>query len=103
MAWAREQTRMETLKYKEDNEAKTVLVPFRADRQLDYNCKKCYRGSYLFLQSVYYGLGFDRVCRKIRERHKFQYDLNAILSDLIYTRILEPGSKRASYRTATSR
>uniref|UniRef100_UPI0025ADA414 hypothetical protein n=1 Tax=uncultured Phocaeicola sp. TaxID=990718 RepID=UPI0025ADA414 len=51
-------------------------------------------------QSVYYGLGLDRVCRKIRDRHKFQYDLNAILSDLVYTRILEPGSKRASYRAA---
>lgn len=100
MAWAREQARLETEKYKKDNEAKTVLVPFHADRQMDYHCQKLYKGGYLFLQSIYYGLGFDRVCRKIRERHKFQYDLNAILSDLIYTRILHPGSKRASYKAA---
>ena len=100
MAWAREQARLETEKYKKENEARTVLIPFHADRQLDYNHQKLYKGGYLFLQSVYYGLGFDRACRKIRERHKFRYDLNAILSDLIYTRILEPGSKRASYRAA---
>lgn len=100
MAWAREQARLETEKYKKENEARTVLIPFHADRQLDYNRQKLYKGGYLFLQSVYYGLGFDQTCRKIRERHKFRYDLNAILSDLIYTRILEPGSKRASYRTA---
>ena len=100
MAWAREQARLETEKYKKENEARTVLIPFHADRQLDYNRQKLYKGGYLFLQSVYYGLGFDRACRKIRERHKFRYDLNAILSDLIYTRILEPGSKRASYRAA---
>lgn len=100
MAWAKEQARLETEKYKKDNEAKTVLVPFHADRQLDYNCQKLYKGGYLFLQSIYYGLGFDKVCRKIRGRHKYQYDLNAILSDLIYTRILEPGSKRASYKVA---
>ena len=30
----------------------------------------------------------------------FEYDLNAILSDLVYARILEPDSKRSSYRTA---
>ncbi len=100
MAWAREQARLETEKYKKENEARTVLIPFHADRQLDYDRQKLYKGGYLFLQSVYYGLGFDRACRKIRERHKFRYDLNAILSDLIYTRILEPGSKRASYRAA---
>ena len=100
MAWAREQARLETERYKKENEARTVLIPFHADRQLDYNRQKLYKGGYLFLQSVYYGLGFDRACRKIRERHKFRYDLNAILSDLIYTRILEPGSKRASYRAA---
>ena len=100
MAWAREQARLETEKYKKENEARTVLIPFHADRQLDYGRQKLYKGGYLFLQSVYYGLGFDRACRKIRERHKFQYDLNAILSDLLYTRILEPGSKRASYKAA---
>lgn len=100
MAWAREQARLETEKYKKENEARTVLIPFHADRQLDYNHQKLYKGGYLFLQPVYYGLGFDRICRKIRERHKFRYDLNAILSDLIYTRILEPGSKRAAYRAA---
>ena len=100
MEWAREQARLETENYKREKEAKTVLVPFHADRQLDYGCQKLYKGGYLFLQSVYYGLGLDRVCRKIRGRHKFQYDLNAILSDLVYTRILEPGSKRASYRAA---
>lgn len=100
MAWAKDQARIETEKYKKDKETKTVLIPFHADRPLDYDRQKLYRGGYLFLQSVYYGLGFDRVCRKIRSRHNYQYDLNAILSDLIYTRILEPGSKRASYRTA---
>ena len=100
MAWAKEQARIETEKYKKDKEARTVLVPFHADRQLNYDRQKLYKGGYLFLQSVYYGLGFQRVCRKIRDRHKFHYDLNAILSDLIYTRILDPGSKRASYQAA---
>ena len=54
----------------------------------------------LFLQAVYYELGMNRICRKIRAKHQYKYDLNAILSDLIYTRILEPDSKRSSYKAA---
>ena len=100
MAWAREQARLETEKYKAGKEQQLVKITFHADRQLDYNCQKLYEGGYLFLQSVYYGLRLDKVCRKIRDRHLFEYDLNAILSDLIYTRILDPDSKRSSFQTA---
>ena len=100
MAWAREQARIETEKYKADKEQQLVQIIFHADRQLDYNCQKLYEGGYLFLQSVYYELRLDKACRKIRDTHLFEYDLNAILSDLIYTRILDPDSKRSSFQTA---
>ena len=33
--------------------------------------------------------------------NKFKYDINAALSDLIYARILEPCSKRSSYKVAS--
>ena len=36
----------------------------------------------------------------IKIQHKFEYDLNAILSDLIYTRVLEPSSKSSSFWAA---
>ena len=100
MAWAKEQARIETEKYKKLNHTKTVLIPFHADRALDYHQQKLFKGGYLFPQAIYYQLGFDRICRKIRDKHHFHYDINAILSDLIYTRILEPSSKLASYRVA---
>lgn len=100
MAWAKEQARIETEKYKKQNQAKTVLIPFHADRTLDYHQQKLFKGGYLFPQAVYYQLGLDRICRKIKDKHSFHYDINAVLSDLIYTRILEPSSKLASYRVA---
>ena len=53
------------------------------------------------MQSVYYGLKLDHACRKIRSRHKFEYGINAILSCLVYTRILEPSSKRSSFQAAS--
>ncbi len=102
MKWAKEQARIETQKYKNEQETKLVMIPFHADRQLDYGLRKRFDGGYLFLQSIYYRLGLNRICRKIRGKHQYEYDLNAILSDLIYTRILDPGSKRSSYAAAMS-
>lgn len=42
----------------------------------------------------------DQTCKKIRRRRKYNYNLNAMLSDLIYTRILEPHSSRSFYAIA---
>lgn len=101
IAWAKNEVKIETEKYKKENEAKTVLIPFHADRQLDYNKQVFYRGGYLFPQSIYYQLQVNKVCRKLKLKYKFKYDINAILSDLIYARILEPASKRSSFKTAS--
>ena len=101
LAWAREQAAIETEKYKKEKQEKTVLIPFHADRMLDYHQQRFFGGGYLFLQSVYYELRLDRTCRRIRDKYKYGYDLNAILSDLIYTRILDPGSKRSSFQAAS--
>ena len=101
MAWAREEARLETLKYKQEQEEKQIKLTFRADRQLDYDKQVFYRGGYLFLQSIYYQMQMQKICRKLKQRYKFKYDINAILSDLIYARILEPCSKRSSYKVAS--
>lgn len=100
MAWAKEEARLETLKYKSETEEAVVMIPFHSSQLMDYNRQKLFAGGYLFLQSVYYGLKMDSICRKIKSRYKFEFDLNAILSDLIYTRVLEPSSKRSSFRSA---
>ena len=100
MHWAKEEARIETQKYKKEREAKSVQITFHADRQLDYDKQSFYRGGYLFLQSIYYGLQLNKTCRKLRDKHKFKYDINAIFSDLVYARVLEPASKRSSYKTA---
>lgn len=101
LAWAKNEVKLETEKYKKEKEAKTVLIPFHADRQLDYEKQVFFRGGYLFLQYIYYQLHMDKICRKLKFKYKFEYDINAILSDLIYARILEPGSKRSSFKAAS--
>ena len=102
VAWCKEQCRVETMKYKEEQETKSVQITFHADRPLEYSQQRFYKGGYLFPQSVYYGLQLDKICRKIKAKHKYEFDLNAILSDLIYNRVLEPQSKLSAYKTAQS-
>ena len=101
MAWAKEEARLETLKYKQERENKSIQITFHADRQLDYGKQSFFHGGYLFLQSVYYQLQMNKICRKLKQKYKFKYDINAILSGLIYTRVLEPCSKRSSYKAAS--
>ena len=101
LAWAKNEVKIETEKYKKEKAAKTVLIPFHADRQLDYDKQTLYRGGYLFPQFIYYQLQLHKVCRKLKTKYKFKYDINAILSDLIYARILEPSSKRSSFKVAS--
>ena len=101
MAWAREQARIETLKYKQEKEEKQIKLTFHADRLLDYHKQTFFRGGYFFLQSIYYQMQMNKICRKLKQRYKFKYDINAILSDLIYARILDPFSKRSSYKAAS--
>ena len=102
MAWAREQACIETEKYDLEKENCSFPVIFHPNRKIPHGEKRRLGGGYLFLQKIYYELGMDHICRKIRDKHHYKYDLNAILSDLIYTRVLEPGSKRSSYAAANS-
>ena len=94
MKWARAEAKLETQKYKED---KIVNFSFNSSKRLQPQQQVFYRVGYLFLQYFYYKLGLHKVCRKIRDKYNFKFDINSILSDLIYSRILEPSGKRSSY------
>ena len=50
---------------------------------------------------MYYKFRLNKFCRKLKLKHKFKYDINKILADLIYARVLEPASIRSSFKTAS--
>ena len=62
--------------------------------------QRTFRAGYLFIQDIYYSLKMKNIFRNIEKKHHYKFDLDGILSDLIYARILEPTSKRASYEVA---
>ena len=79
---------------------KPVILSLSASNQIDIDVQRTFKAGYLFLQDIYYSMKFKNIFRNISRRHKYRYDLDAITSDLIYARVLEPASKRASYEIA---
>lgn len=95
MAWAKSEAEKDTAEYN----ARTCDVSVSLSRKayIPMNEERCFQIGYLFLQKLCTELKIDAICRKISKRHKYTYDLGAILTDLIYARILSPSSRLSSF------
>lgn len=95
MVWAKSEAEKDTAEYN----AKTCDVSVSLSRKayIPRNEERCFQIGYLFLQKLCTELKIDAICRKISKRHKYTYDLGAILTDLIYARILSPSSRLSSF------
>jgi len=97
--WAKEY--VSSLNEKEMQEKREIIARFSPTRQIPTGEQHLYDGGYLFLQKIYHELGLDSICKTIEKKYRFKYDLNAILSRLIYGRILFPSSKRMTYEMSS--
>ncbi len=88
------------LSRRDREQRREVMVRLSQDTMIRKEERRCFNGGYLFLQRIYHELGLDRVCKRIERRHKNGFDLDGILSMLLYTRILYPGSKLSSLEDA---
>ena len=100
MDWAKEQAAMETELYKQKKGK--ISIEFSQAAAIPLNEQRSFNAGYLFLQNLCTQLRLDKICRAIKDRHKFKYDFHAILTDLIFARILSPSSKLASYEYCQS-
>lgn len=89
---------VEELNRREYEEQSQVIVSYSPRRLIKSGEQHSFNCGYLFLQDIYYSLKLDKICRAIAERHSFRYDLNEILSRLVYARILYPASKLSTVR-----
>ena len=100
MDWAKQEAEKETLLYNQQKER--VSVSFSPLARIPLEEDRLFNAGYLFLQQLCSELRLDNICRNIRNRHRFTYDLHAVLTDLIYSRILSPSSKLSSYSYSQS-
>lgn len=73
-----------------------VLVKYSPIKEIPKNEQFSFNGGYLFLQKIYHQLGLHKICSDISDRHKFTFDLDSILSRLVYGRVIFPSSKLAT-------
>ena len=102
IAWCKQQAELETQKEKEDREESQILVPLQLNKPIEKDMQRVFSVGYLPIQKLYSQMRFNNIFRNIVRRYDYEYDLESIFSDLVYARILEPGSKRFSYAFAQS-
>lgn len=98
LEWAKQQ--VADLKKAYEEKSLKIIAEFSQSDLIEKDTQFLFNGGYLFLQDIYYSLGLDNICNKISQKYRIKYDLNSILSNLIYTRIIEPSSKLSAYETA---
>ena len=92
--WAKEYITM--LNHEEKEVSRKVIAEYSPTKIINPNTQVLFNGGYIFLQDIYYDLKLDKICKNISKEYKFEFDLNSILSYLIYGRVIFPSSKKAT-------
>ena len=92
--WAKKY--VEELNRKEQEGTREILIKKSQTKKIEKDKDNCFNCGYLFLEKIYYELGIDKICEEISNKYQFKYDLDNILSRLIYGRIVFPSSKLAT-------
>lgn len=98
-AWAQKQ--VDEMRELDKEENGKVLLELSPVKEIEPGKQREFNGGYLFIQDIYYELGLEKICRAISKKSGFQFNLNSILSRLIYSRILYPSSKLNTFKEST--
>lgn len=60
--------------------------------------KRNFNIGYLFLEKLYNDLKIKDICNKIQNQYKFEFNLNEVLSYLVFARIIYPSSKLETFK-----
>lgn len=97
--WAKKY--IEELNKKEKEDKREVMIKYSPSKLISKDDQRSFNGGYIFLQQVYHQLGLHKICRKISQEYKFEFNLDSILSRLVYGRIIFPSSKLATCQLST--
>ena len=86
-------------KYNEEHCKKEIIVIKKNNKKIiPKNINSTFNVGYLFLEKIYYQLNINKICKDIQDKYQFHFDLNEILSYLIYARIIYPSSKLQTFK-----
>ncbi len=91
--WAKQYAAELTRREKETGEA----IRYSPTRLIRKNAIQTINISFLFPQDIYYDLHINEICDMMTERYKLPFNLNAVFSRLIYTRVVYHSSRHGTY------
>lgn len=97
--WAKKY--IEELNQKEKEEKREIIVKYSPSKIIAKGEKHSFNGGYLFLQKIYHELKLNKLCKEISLKYKFTFNLDSVLSRLLYARIIYPSSKLATFQLST--
>ena len=74
-----------------------VIIEKYSNKIIPKNKINKFNVGYLFLKDIYYSLKLDKIVKDITEKYKFEFDLNEVLCNLVFSRIIYPSSKLKTY------
>lgn len=87
---------IEELKKEDKNEL--LKREYNSNKRIALGIKRQFNVGYIFLKKLYEELKIDDICKLIQEKYQFHFDLNEILSYLVFARIIYPSSKLETYK-----
>jgi len=94
MAWLKDYVKQ----YNEEHcKSETIIIKKNNKKLISMNNKISFNIGYLFLKKLYNQLKLNNICYEIQNKYKFQFDLNEILSYLVFARIIYPSSKLETF------
>lgn len=83
-----------------NNEDKDELLKreYNPNKRIAPGIKRQFNVGYLFLQKLYNSLKIKDICKTIQDKYQFHFDLNEILSYLVFARIIYPSSKLETFK-----
>ena len=84
---------VDKLNKKHQEKSLPVIIRKSPNKLIEKNVQNSFNVGYLFLQNIYHKLKLNKICDTISEKYQFKFDLNDILSKLVYSRIIYPASK----------
>lgn len=82
-----------------NSEDKNELVKLELNSSKRINKeKRNFNIGYLFLEKLYNDLKIKDICNKIQSNYKFEFDLDEVLSYLVFARIIYPSSKLETFK-----
>ena len=81
-----------------DDKDELLKREYNPNKRIAPGVKRQFNVGYLFLKKLYNQLEINNICNSIQDKYQFHFDLNEILSYLVFARIIYPSSKLETFK-----